>query len=221
MNVGRYTIRVEHRPRMRRLRLVGGAAAALLAMAIVAVPAGAASNGSAIGTVTVAVRSVSVSPDAFSYDNCTSNGTPVVGLVVPHGVCSTAPQALTLTLGAVPSHLQVAATSFTPSDGGNAWGLCSTGVYGPSPGICSVQLAPVTYAPGTDEAVLDVFEYDSGTQTQDLEICNCVPFFSWDPTAGLLPGGFTDSASAQVTGPATSTDPSVTFSNTITWIATP
>ena len=209
MNIGRYTTRVEHRPRLRAAAASAAAAVTLVALLALALPAGAASNGSATGTVAVAVRSVSVSTPSFNYDQCTGpDQQPTVGLVIPGGTCATAPGALTETTGGgVPSHIEVSATNFVPADDGTPWQLCANG------STCSGS----GHTLGADQAQVVVFGFEGQTVLSNTPTCDRAvnAICDTDDPGDTTPEG------AVLEGPASSTDQSSTFSNTITWIAAP
>ena len=210
MDIGPYTISHGARPWPRRRRLGGAAAATMLALAALAVPAGAANNGTATGTVTIAVRSVSVSPDTFSYDNCTSSSGQTDGLVIPNGTCSTAQNALTVTNGSVPAEIEVGASNFVPADNGMPWQIC----IGVAPHVCT----GTSFAPGADQAKVSTF-VPVGTHLYLDNAPACDRFMNGQ--CGEAAAGVSGQEGVEVVGPLSSTDQSPTFSNTITWIAVP
>ena len=203
-----------------RPRLALGVVLAVGALVALALPAGA--DNAATGTVTLAVRSVTVTNgtggSTFSYDVCrnTSAG-PTVGLAIPNGTCDSTDNAVTVTNGVVPDQIEISATAFAPSDGtGAAWTLCGTnGLSGLGLPACNGPAnGPIGNLPGSDQAALTVDGRAQGTSpAPDPQLQN-------SPSPDARPGqGSTETASMQ--GPSSASDSSPSFSNVITWTAVP
>ena len=230
MNVRTWQVRLDRparrapapRPELGRVRprLAVGLVLAVGALVAMTVPAGA--DNAATGTVTLAVRSVTVTNSTggstFSYDVCrNSAASPTVGLAVPNGVCDSTDDGVTVTNGLVPDQIELSATAFTPSDGtGATWTLCQTnGLSGLGDPACTGPAnPPIGNKPGEDETALTVDGRSLGTVAQ------------LDPQ--LDAGTNSDAAAGQAAtetasmwGPYTASDASPSFSNVITWTALP
>src|SRR5438477_2584443 len=81
------------------------------------------SDGQATATIPVqqVVRSVTVSPTAVTYGNCTKGGT---SLAFPNDNCDT--PAITVTNTGTAGHINVRGSDAVPSDNGTPWSLCTT-----------------------------------------------------------------------------------------------
>jgi hypothetical protein len=218
MDIGPYRLRLEHRLRFRPTAVVVAAMATLVALVAFAVPSGAASNGTATGTVTVALRSVSVGPNSFAYDQCfdlNDQGWSGSVLVINGGECGSATQ-LMVTVGSVPAIVDVQGTNFAPADNGTPWVLCApgNGCNGPP---------NATYLPGADQAQVfltgDGPQFSKPAQSFVVDAATCDKSVNFNCTP--VPAGTAVSQNVSLIGPTSSTDLSTTFTDTITWIATP
>jgi len=229
MHVGPFTVRLDRTPRTPsgrpRRRHLGAAVVvvALLAAPVLAVPAGADTNASSTGSVSVLVRSVTVSPSTFTYQDCKYHdnkptGT-VAGLVIPDGFCTTAGNVLNVTNGPVASHLEAASTGFTPSDGGTPWSLCTPVARADLP-ACTGPLFGTGHqlpTPGTDQAQV---ELSSAISPNGIDLSSTPQCYGRGATCMETPGRV-DQETAILVGPNSSTDQSPTFSNTLTWTVVP
>jgi hypothetical protein len=198
-----------------RRRYLTIAAAAIVAM--VGVCAGSALAASPTGTVqetiSIGVRSVTVTPNSIAM--CPS----VEPLTFPNGICYGPP--VTITNGPAAGHIDVNGADAVPSDdSGSRWSLCTIC------GTCTgVQPPPDCSVPGQDqyEENSELFvagEFHPGPQLTDAAQCD---------SAFDEPAAFACTASpAQVatepmaiSGPTSSTDPSPTFTTSVTWTAVP
>ncbi len=236
MNLGSWQVTCDRPRRGRRShsvrpRLALGVACTVGALVALSVPAGA--DNVATGTVTLAVRSVTVANSTggstFSYDVCrtTSSLTPTAGLPLPDGFCNNSDDPVQVTNGLVPDQIQISATDFVPSDGtGAPWTLCEN--VGSAPGLpaCtgsiaalngSLQAIPATLGsdvPGLDEASLQVQGWAVGI---DPSLDKAL-----DTTTNQdAPTGASVTEDMTLEGPYTSSDSSPSFSNTVTWTALP
>jgi hypothetical protein len=232
MAIGRYQIGMQrvgpHKSRRHRPPRLAGAlavasAVALVALAAQAVPAGA--DNSITSTVTIAVRSVSVSGGPLTYDKCFSDltsETSAPGLVTPNGLCKTDSSAI-VTNGPLPDWIEVSSSPFEPLSPatGPAWNLCSTGIPPSAPELASCSgptfAAGTATAPGVDEANTMEGGLSLGTQPScDVNMLpnGCTNGFDASPTDTIEPV-------MTVIGPESITSPSSSFANTITWLAIP
>ncbi len=190
-------------PALSGWRLLTGA---LCVLALGALTQPALADGSSTGTVSVEfaappVRSVNVSPSAFSFSDCDDAYGPTTVLVVPEGVCSSPVDQLVVTNGPVDSTIVVSATDFIPNDGGTPWELRSNFFSGT----------------GTDQAFLSLT-----SQTIQEPITNTDAPDETFSDGGLANAGQSVSQSATVFAPDASTDQDAdSFSTTITWTANP
>ncbi len=247
MTIGHCQIEVRrttpHPPRRhRRPRLAGVLAVAsvlaLVALAAQAVPAGA--NSSVTGTVTIAVRSVSVTGGPVNYDQCFSDliqTDPEPGLITPNGFCNVGSSTVAVTNGPVPDWIEVSSTPFEPLTPatGPAWSLCETPYATPAgaptpPGLpeCTGPLGSdygngAQPLPGADEAAaVLVGAHQTPGNLGSEPVCDTS--LNNAPCSGgnLVPAGATASGyGIGIVGPQSITSPSSSFANTITWVAVP
>jgi hypothetical protein len=185
------------------LRRPGRLPAAVTALACtagaIAGPSAAATSSSVNATIPVAaqIKSVAISPSTITFANCGPSGNLGSGqqLLFPNGTCS-APGISVGNNGTVPEAILVEGTSAVPSDNGTPWVLSAT----KTPPTDSYALTLL----GSTQIFLA-----SGPQTD----ANA-------PNGGVsvLPGT-NDIEAPQIYGPSASTDPSTTFTATVTWIA--
>jgi hypothetical protein len=186
----------------RRLALAG-----LAALAVAAVPVGsalAATSGSVSETITVAVRSVTVSPSSASL--C-SSASP---LTFPNGRCQTSN--ITITNGSAAGHIDVNGADAIPADSGTHWTLCA-GTVAPT---CSGGGNA-----GQDQYRENTFNNSNTSIRPDLtNTPQCDTSFAPGSACAAAAGQSTKEFIA-MTGPSASTDTSSTFTSSVTWTAVP
>jgi hypothetical protein len=207
---------------VRRLR---GQSTLLLVAGVAAlgyIAASPAYGGNGVGvTVNVVpgvVKSVNVTPGTANYINCvngTSNGTQ---LGFPNGECQ-GNGSITITNGTAPATILVAGANMVPSDNGNQWSLCTSGVN------CSQQVLPGPdeyYETTSTQAGYNVTNggankgpgiFDALTNTPT---CDTV----FNGASGCSVGaGKTSTEFLAMTGPSSSSDPSSLFNTSVTYTA--
>jgi hypothetical protein len=240
MTIGHYQIGVRrtaphppHPPGPRRPERLAGALAVASALALVALAAQAGPAGaddSATGTVTLAVRSVSVTGGPVAYDQCYLNDdaeTAVTGLVLPNGFCVSS-TLVTVVNGPSPDWVELSSTPFEPTTPatGPAWALCYEQDSAPAPAGLPDCAGPLGTGggfsrPAADQVSLAYAGTHNGGQISSQPTCDT------NVTTGSCTAGLTAAAGAQaqarlsVDGPETITSPSSAFANTITWVAVP
>jgi len=163
-------------------------------------PAQAQSSGDATATIPVTplVRSVTVSPNAVTYGNCTKGG---ASLTFPNDTCTT--PAVTVTNTGSAGHINVHGSDAVPSDSGTHWSLLGgTTTSPPGPDKFAELTANTAGGPGTTLSNTDACD-----ETFTMG-CTASANQSANETVGL-------------TGPSSSSDSSSSFSTTITWTAVP
>ena len=228
VHLGPLSLRLERRPRRwtGRAPLAVTAAAAMLALVVLAAPAGADTSASVTATVSVLVRSVSATPSTFAFNKCffpnNKPAGPFASLPFPNGNCGVSPDAyvITLSFGAAPSSLAMSATNFSPSDGGTPWTFCaefSSNVRADLPACAGPALSTTRRLPGTDQVQLNL---STPLGVQGTDVSN-TPYCAFGGTRCAERSGGTDSVWPVIEGPNTTTDASLTFSSTITFYAMP
>jgi hypothetical protein len=157
------------------------------------------SDGQATATIPVqqVVRSVTVSPNAVTYGNCTKGG---ASLTFPNDTCYAPP--ITVTNSGTAGHINVHGSDAVPSDNGTPWTL--------APG-----------SPGADQFTESLTGSTQGGATlSNTDSCDKAfdDFQASDCAAGP---NQSQSESLYMTGPSSSTDSSSSFATTITWTAVP
>lgn len=194
-----------------RRALAVSATAALLALT--ATPALADDRGSTTATINIAVRSVTVTPSAVTYGNCVDSNILSTGngLTFPNGACGAPTEALdgvtaiVVTNGDVPSHIDVEGADAVPADQGPHWIL-----VGGSGVPSQDEFAELTLNAGLTGAGGEV--YLSTTPQCDYPLYQGSCFAqAGEPGADVL----------NMKGPSASTDPSTSFTTTVTWLAVP
>jgi hypothetical protein len=203
------------------------AVAAVAAGAVVIPASGANTNGSvslSVGVVPPPVKSVSVSPGSTTYTGCKYGNSTSTQLGFPNGMCASA-STVQITNGTAPSTIVINGASMVPVDNGTPWTLCNPSAAGS--GACT--------GPPTDtHTILGTVNFP-GTD-QYVETSANGPGFVWDGSisssanyrvlsnnTGCDNVGCTISANQQwsdnlaILGPQGSSDPSTSFSTTITW----
>jgi len=204
----------------RRRPLAVAAAMALLALIVLAAPAGADTSASVTASVSVLIRSVSASPPSIVFDECgyvhnNPSGT-YAALPIPNGECGSSTHWVTLAFGTAPSSLAMSATPFVPSDGGTPWALCSSTARADLPG-CTGAAAHNFLSPGLDEARLNL---SSPIAAQGGDV-STTPDCPWRAAYCQESANGTDKINPFLIGPNATTDPSLTFTTTITFYALP
>jgi hypothetical protein len=178
----------------------------LAAAAVAAVPVGsalAASSGSVAETITVAVRSVTVSPTSVAM--CSSSAP----LTFPNGTCRAS--GITITNGSASGHIDVQGANAVPSDNGTNWTPC-----GSSAGTSCTG----TNGPGQDQYATIVNSIGpSGTILSNSPECDYG--FDGSTSGCTAASGQSATENINVTGPSASTDSSPTFTSSVTWTAVP
>lgn len=206
-------------------RVVALAVLATLAVAgVAALPAFAASGSQSVSVsvVTQAVKSITVSPGTNTYTNCVYGTSTATQLGFPDGACKGS-SSVTLVNGSAPSNILINGADMIPADSGTHWQLCK-GLVGSCSGPPD-QFANVL--PGPDqyyETVQQGAGYNSGPQGGQMgafqvlsNTPNCDTVFNSGSCSANSGQGATEFIS--MTGPQSSSDPSNSFSTSITWIA--
>jgi hypothetical protein len=193
--------------RLHAARVMVATTAALAAAA--AVPAGLAladSSGTITETIHTGLLSVTLSTNAV--DLC-SSATP---LTFPNGSCTSS--SITITNGAVPANIEVNGADAVPSDGGTSWTLCSSG--GPAP-ACTLPTAQ-----GQDQFSEQTLGKFMGPILANATVNTppqCDTAFDSSAQGCTASAGQVGNERIQLVGPSASTDPSLTFSTSVTWTA--
>jgi hypothetical protein len=199
--------------------------------------------GGVNATVNVAQRSITVSPGAVAYADCNSG--VATALLIPNGFCrapSTVanPNVITVTNGAVSSNIRVSATDFVGGAMGTPWDLCRYTLAPPNAAgepVCSGtglggDLDGDMVAdslPGADQSHVHARRVDAMFATlldgpPLLNVAACDRAFAgtaMNSGSCAAASGQSASEQLQLIGPASSTDPATTFSQTVTWAAFP
>jgi len=195
----------------RRLRLLsaGAAVAAVLVGSALSASAVAASDtGSVSETISVGVRSLTVSPGSIS--ECTA-GAP---MTFPNGACISA--GVSITNGAAGGHVDINGANAEPADGGYPWTLCGPGLTATCSGSGGL--------PGQDQYRQQTLGASSvaGPYFGNAPICDTAFDGTVSGTADCTSTpGQVGNETVEVWGPSSSTDQSSTFTSSITWTAAP
>jgi len=206
------------RPRTFSPRIAAVGTVALLGLAN-GIPASANTSASTTGTITVAVRSVTVSPSSIAFGSCVTNdGLTSTGsaLTFPNGGCQAIN--ITITNGTAPGHIDITGADAIPADSGTHWTLCGA-VAAAGGATC----ANGQFTPGVDQ----FFEEGHSSNTSAPS-----PPLSTTPQCDLAfanSGGASCSATSgqvgseylSLEGPSSSTDNSTSFTTIWTWTAVP
>jgi hypothetical protein len=224
MNLGPVHLRVERSRRVRPERPTRSASfprhprhpltiaafvvvALVTSVAVSVVPAGAATSDTALGSLSVAVRSVNVTPTSFAIGSCTLDGTPTI-LQFPNDQCSAG--SFTVTNGDAASHIDLKVGSFVPADHGPVWRACG---WSPSSSCSGPAGAPghnqFTWTNGVGQAL-------GGTTAQCEQ--HASPAVTPCPLTG--PSAVNTDQFTMV-GPSQSSDLSPSFTIALTWTAVP
>jgi hypothetical protein len=179
-------------------------AAVLSAAAIVATGVTALAGNSITATINVAppaVKSVTVSVSTLTYSTCSGGSSTSTQLGFPNGACNAA--AYTVTNGSTAAEIDVTGADAVPSSGGTKhWVLVSS------------------LAPGVDQYRELVHNASAGPNSPTLSnSAQCDTNFVPSTNPCTDAAGATSSEIAFLTGPSSSTDPSSTFTTTITYTA--
>ncbi|HVN51520.1 MAG TPA: hypothetical protein VMT43_08815 [Acidimicrobiales bacterium] len=159
-----------------------------------------------MGNLTVAVRSVTVSPSSFTI-TCGGGGG---ALLFPNDHCTS--PTLTVTNGAANALIDVSVSNFAPNDQGKAWVPC--GAFGGT--ACTSGISNID-APGRVDPGPDQFTVSSGNQIGydgSLRGDIATGFVSVAPGHSWIEG-------FELYGPQSSTDQSLKWKLRITWWALP
>jgi hypothetical protein len=178
-------------------------------------PANASTDGGTTATVTVAVRSITVSPSTTAFDTCSGQGTLHV-ITFPDAVCTTSgSHDVTITNGTAPGHIDVFGADAIPADNGTHWTLCTMTA---SPPLCTGPSG----APGPDQ----FNEIDQNASTINVNGPSLTTASPGQCDTGFSSGCVAGSSQQvsedlQLEGPSSSTDASATFTTVWTWTAVP
>jgi len=147
-----------------------------------------------------------LSTSNVTFGSCSGGNNPASQLNMmgfPNGQCTSGP--VTVTLSGNASSVSVTGTDATPIDNGRSWSLCG------------VDPSCTTSSPGVDQYSLQAI--DSANQATHTNLGDTA---ACDAAFGCTGSGVTSKTEyLQLTGPASSTDNSSSFSTTITWTANP
>ncbi len=216
--------RRQARPRIgKRLALLVGGLATLGATGLFSLPAAAATGvppetipptaGSVTATIPIAILSLTVSPSAVTYGNCTGGSSTPTALGFPNGTCHTNTVAgrITITNTGAPGHIQVQGSDAVPKKGGKSWTLCWS--------TCSGFGLPGAANPGPDqfrEFVVGGIGQGS-VELRTFPQCDLAFRFGTGPLCGSAAAGAAATESLGMTGPTSSTSPATSFTTTVTW----
>lgn len=177
------------------------------------------SNGPVSGTVSIAVRSLTVSISSAAANNCfateaqwaawdqnTANGTPFGALLMPNGFCSTS--SFQVTNGGVPGHVDVQ-------------GSDATGAGGAATGTWSLT----GNTPGADQYNLDTVANPGANLYNTTAAATCDQNF--DMGGAAQAAGCTATAGQSSTeligleGPSSTSGSATQYDYTTTWTAAP
>jgi hypothetical protein len=194
-------------------------------LALIAAPLAASAASSATATINVApppVKSVTVSPTTLTYASCGSGNSGTASqLPFPSGECNTQSYSVTNS-GNVSEQISVQGADAVSSGTGTHtnWTLCSSfsGDQSPPPACTGVGALSGNF-PGQNQ-----FEEEVNSSPVFIELSNSP---QCDLSFGARSGTTCASAAAnasrspwlQMIGPASSTDPSLTFTTTVTYTA--
>lgn len=206
------------RGRERALRLFAAVVAALVAAA--AIPAGLAfadSSGSVTETIHTGLLSVTLSTS--SVDLCSASDP----LGFPNGACNS--PNITITNGTAPADIEVSGSPAAPADAGNPgagpdWTLCGVVAGGGCNGPVDPYGSGASY-PGQDQySELPFGQNYDATGVVLTNSPQCDTAFEVGPTGGCAATpGQAQTEFIGMTGPSASTDPSSTFTTTVSWTA--
>jgi hypothetical protein len=206
-----------------------GAAAGLAACSSAAhgTPAGTPGKGQSIAIslkVVPTIVSVTVSPSSAAFGACSGGNASVntastsAALGFPNGHCSLGtPGAhgsfpITITNTGVAANVYVSGGNAVPSDGGTQWGLCN---FGTNPAAaCSGDGGKL---PGANQYVVQNFTSGSINASGLTGSLTCDTQFAAGQCSAVQ--GDAQSEGILLTGPASSSDQSTSWTVTITWTA--
>lgn len=190
--------------------------------------AGTPGKGSSIAIslkVVPTIVSVTVSPSSASFGGCTGGNASVntastpAALGFPNGHCSLGTPGtngsfpITITNTGVAAHVYVNSGNAVPSDGGTQWGLCN---FGTNPAVaCSGNGGKL---PGNNQYVVQNFAVGRMNPTGLTNTMTCDPEFRAPPCLAVTQG-YGQSEGILLTGPASTSDQSTSWTVTITWTA--
>ena len=208
-----------------RLALIVGAAA-LAMTGVPAVQAAADTSGSSALTINTVTLSITVAPATGAFGFCLNGNSTATQLGFPNGECyapvdaNNQVQRITITNTGGSGHVRVQGSNAVPNAGSGSWTLCSPvggalPACGGGPGLA-----------GRDQFLLATVHPDasfgnSGTTgvylTSEL-VCDS----GINGATATDPCALASAASAQefliLGGPSATTNPSATFTTTVTWI---
>jgi hypothetical protein len=190
-------------------------------------PAGTPGKGQSIAIslkVVPTIVSVTVSPSSAAFGGCSGGNASVntastsSALGFPNGHCSLGtPGAhgsfpITITNTGVAADVYVSAGNAVPSDGGTQWGLCN---FGTNPvAACSGDGGKL---PGANQYVIQNFTAGSTNPSGLTGTLTCDTQFAAGQCSAVQ--GDAQSEGILLTGPASSSDQSTSWTVTITWTA--
>ena len=198
------------------LRLL--ASLAMVMVAALAAPALAASPSATVSaTITIGIRSLSVSPSSVTL--CSPTGP----LTSPNGFCES--PFITITNGPMAGHIDVAGANAAPSDqSGNDWALCAPyagSITCTGPPFAGGNTLPLPGADQYSESAGQIAPNGGayGVTLTTFPVCDA----SWNPPTFSCAVSARQAANEYlaIQGPATSTDQSPTFTSSVTWTAIP
>jgi len=170
------------------------------------------------------IVSVTVSPSSAAFGGCSGGNASVntastsSALGFPNGHCSLGtPGAhgsfpITITNAGVAANVYVSGGNAVPSDGGTQWGLCN---FGTDPAAaCSADAGKL---PGANQYVVQNFTAGSMNPSGLTGALTCDTQFAAGQCSAVQ--GDAQSEGILLTGPASSSDQSTTWTVTITWTA--
>jgi hypothetical protein len=170
------------------------------------------------------IVSVTVSPSSAAFGSCSGGNASVntastsAALGFPNGHCSLGtPGAhgsfpITITNTGVAADVYVSGANAVPSDGGTQWGLCN---FGTNPAkACSADSGKL---PGANQYVVQNFTAGSMNPSGLTGTLTCDTQFAAGQCSAVQ--GDAQSEGILLTGPASSSDQSTSFTVTITWTA--
>jgi hypothetical protein len=205
----------QHRLRLRSALLLAAAIATLTALT--AIPAAAGNSGGVAVSLSVVagpVKSITVSPGSTSYTNCKYGTSTTTQLGFPNAICSGASTIL-ITDGGSPATILVNGADFIPSDNGTHWALCggsggpacANGVLtGPNQAYETTSLTPGSGVDGSGNGPFLALSNNA--------VCDGIGFGCGQAAAGAQATEY-----LSLEGPSSSTDPSSSFSTSVTWTA--
>jgi len=188
------------------------------------VSAQAQDSGGVNVTVNTAVRSISVTPSSATYGDC--SGGSADALNFPNGECrapssQVVPASITVANGPVSGHVNVTGASFfgLDMDTNSQWQLCNTidNGLGGNPGCTGASGVP-----GQNQAHESaVHAANTLSQIALGTAAQCDNAFVGDNSGCTASANQSEQEYLSLVGPSSTTNPTSTFSTTVTWTAVP